>query len=169
MRLRRKVPPAAALLLPEGSPRFFLVDIRFLRRLREVRWRYVAKGNRARGFFGKGQTRQYLHRYVLSLGRKFYPEVTFANGDWSDCRLVNLRPYRRDEDGAGRRLFKNSSSKRKGVSFHKLKKKWIAMIRARGKLRYLGYFKTADLAAKAYASAWKLAHPTSIPKWEIGR
>lgn len=155
------------LLYPVDTPAPFWVDLRFLQRLITVRWRFVAAKQRARGFFSKG-TRQYLHRYVLNLANKYYPEVTFANGDPFDCRLVNLKPYRRDEDGARRKLFKNSTSRRKGVCFHKAHKKWAAMIRVHGKLRHLGYFSTADQAARAYEIAYALAHPNK-PTSVFGR
>ena len=146
-------------LWPEGSPRAFLVDSCWLKKLGRVRWKFLVKSNRARGFFGKTKTRQYLHRYILTLLRKHYPEVTFANDNWWDCRADNLKPYRRDEDGSRRKRFKNSTSKHKGVSFHKRRKKFVAMIRVKSKLHHLGYFTTADAAAAAYATAWNKAHP----------
>jgi len=159
-RIRRLGKRPYFLLYPDGCPQPFWVDKKFLNKLRRIRWRYLPQRQRARGFFGVKGTRQYLHRYILALAGKFYPEVTFANGDVFDCRLVNLKPYRREEDGATRRMFKNNTSKRKGVCFHKVRKKWIAMIRANKKLIHLGYFDTADAAARAYASAFSLAHPT---------
>lgn len=152
------------LLYPDGTPHPFWVDKRFLKALGMIRWRYVPDKQRARGFFGRGTTRQYLHRYVLTLARKYYPEVTFANGDPFDCRIVNLKPYRREEEGAMRNRFKNNTTRRKGVCFHKAKQKWIAMIRVHRKLIHLGYFDTADGAARAYTQAWNIAHPTLIPQ-----
>lgn len=146
-------------LWPAGSPRPFLIDAKFFEACYEVPWRYLPKGNRARGFFGKGKTRQYLHRFVLSLAGKHYPEVTFSNGDWHDCRLENLISYRHEEHGAQRTLFKNSTSKRKGVSWHARRGKYAAMIRIRGKLKHLGYYADADQAARVYAIAWNEAHP----------
>jgi hypothetical protein len=148
---------------PEGSPRAFLIDRVFARKIRKVRWHFLPKGNRVRGFFGRTATRQYLHRYVLTLARLHFPEVTFANGDWWDCRLVNLKPYDREEDGAKRSLFKNSTSKLKGVSYHKRLKKWVAMIRVKSKLHHLGYFKRPREAAAAYAKAWNDSHPNLTP------
>ncbi len=150
------------LIYPNGCPRPFWVDRTFLTKLERVRWRYIPKRERARGFFGRGKNRQYLHRYVLFLARKYYPEVTFANGDPFDCRLVNLKPYRREEDGAYRRPFKNNSSRRKGVCWHKRRQKWTAMIRIRKRLRHLGYYDTADEAAAAYAKAFALARPNRV-------
>lgn len=150
------------LLYPEGTPKPFWIDRVYLTKLRCIRWLYLPKRQRARGYFSKG-VRLYLHRYVLQLAGKYYPEVSFGNGDPFDCRIVNLKAYRRDEEGASRCLFRNNSTRRKGVCFHKVRKKWVAMIRVHRKLRHLGYFDTADEAAKAYARAWNLAHPTLPP------
>lgn len=140
------------------------MDIKFRPKVRKINWKFDPKTKRCRGFFGKGTTRQYLHRYVLSLANRPYPEVTFDNGDWNDCRLANLRAYDREEDGARRKPFKNR--RRKGVSFHKRRKKnpWAAMIRTKGKLRHLGYFSTPELAAAAYDREFKLAHPNKVQR-----
>ena len=165
--VKRPLPAQSQLIYPTGTPKGFLVDKVFVPRLRSIPWTYtVLRGGlcRARGYFGRA-TRQYLHRYILSLVRIHYPEVTFANGDEFDCRLVNLKAYRRYEEGAMRRLFKNSSTFRKGVCFRpgKTGKKWAAMIRVRGKLRHLGYFSSADRAAREYNLAWNIAHPSLKP------
>jgi len=161
--MKIKLPAGAALIWPVDSPRSVLIDAKLKTKLLRVRWRFIANKKRFRGYFGRKSTRTYLHRYVLELNRRYYPEVTFANGSEYDCRAINLKPYRRDVEGANRALFKNSSSKRKGVSWHKTRKKWTAMIRAKGKLKNLGYFSSADLAAAAYARAWNLAHPDLQP------
>lgn len=154
------MPPGAFAFSIEGTDKLFLADKKYRTKILSVRWRFNPKTKRARGYFGKNKTRQFLHTYVLSLAKKYYPEVTFEN-DWWDCRLINLKPYDRSEDGARRRPFKNKQ--RKGVIFHKRKKQFCSMIRVHGKLRHLGYFKTADEAAKAYALAWNAAHPSADP------
>lgn len=137
------------------------MDLKFRKQVLKVNWRYSAKTNRIRGYFGAGETRQYLHKFVLTLAKKPYPEVIFDNSEWADCRISNLRPYDRYEDGARRRPF--NKKRRKGVIWHKVRKKFCAMIRCRGKLKHLGYFLTADLAARAYAVAWNQAHPNAEP------
>jgi hypothetical protein len=154
---RINVPKNVDVLYLPGCERGILYDKKFKSKVREVRWRYDEARKRMRGFFGRGKTRQYLHRYLLELAGKHYPEVTFANGDWYDLRLVNLRPYDRVEDGSNRKMFKNRT--KKGISWNKRVGKWAAMIRVRGKLHHLGYFTDPDIAAIAYHNAWKLAHP----------
>lgn len=143
----------------DGAPRPFVLDLTVLRAVVRVAWRYQPDQQKARARFSR-TTRQYLHRYVLFLHKRHYPEVTFANGNPFDCRLHNLKPYRRCEEGAQRCLFKNSTSQLKGVCWHKGKRRWAAMLRHRGKLKHLGYFNTAETAAAAYARAWRAAHPT---------
>lgn len=143
---------------PVNSPRPFVLDKQFVLPAAEVHWLYLPKRQRARGLLRRAKTRQYLHRYVLALAKKFYPEVSFASGDPFDCRLVNLKPYRREEDGARRIMFRTNSSGFKGVSFHKPSGKWAAMIRSRSRLHHLGLFKSPDAAAAAYGAAYDLIH-----------
>lgn len=153
----KRVPKKCRVLFLSGCPSGVLFDERFLTDIMEVPWRFDPVRKRVRGFFGKGKTRQYMHRFILSLAGKMYPDVKFSNGDVLDMRLDNLSPYDRSEDGACRRPFKNAT--KKGISFNKRTMRWAAMIRVKGKLYHLGYHDTADLAAKAYATAWKTAHP----------
>lgn len=153
------LPANTALIWPTDSPRGVLVDRQFRAKLLTVRWRWLPRRQRFRGYFGHSRIRNYLHRYVLQLANRYYPEVSFADDDVFDCRLVNLKAYRRTEEGARRRLFRNSTSRRKGVTWHVRRKKWAAMIRVYGKLRHLGYYAKADDAAAAYAVAWNSAHP----------
>ena len=154
---RKVIPKGATVLYLPGCERGILYDKKFRRQVDEVRWRYDPSRRRMRGFFGRGKTRQYLHRYVLELDGKHYPEVTFANGDWYDLRLINLRPYDKVEDGSNPKIFKNKT--KKGISWNKRAGKWAAMIRVRGRLHHLGYFSDPDIAASAYHRAWKQAHP----------
>ena len=51
--------------------------------------------------------------------------------------------------------YKNSSSKFKGVSWHKRDQKWQAYITINKKRKYLGYFNNEKEAAKIYNAAAK--------------
>lgn len=62
----------------------------------------------------------------------------------------NLRIATRSQNQQNRRLNINSTSGYKGVSWHKTKKKWTAVINIEGKNTTLGAYKTSIEAAKAY-------------------
>ena len=144
-----------------GAPRRYTVDMKMLRHLRNFEWHYMSKQNRAWAVVRPKKPRVMLHRYILKKAGKNWAESFFDNQDPFDCRLGNLRPYNRNEDGARRRAFKNNKSGYKGVHFKKSNQsnQWGASIRVKGKLQHLGYFPTAEIAAEEYRKAFKLAHP----------
>jgi outer membrane protein assembly factor BamD (BamD/ComL family) len=49
-----------------------------------------------------------------------------------------------------KKSYKGSSSKYKGVAWHKRHKKWNAQIQINGKQKHLGYFTSEEEAALAY-------------------
>lgn len=158
------LPKNARFLTVTDSPRLYVVDAHLYKRLARVPWHYIPARRHARGYFGASQTREYLHRYVLQLLGQPHQLVCFANGDRFDCRQHNLKSYDPSEDGANRRLFSNSSTRYKGVTFVKSRNKWVAMIRIKGKLKFLGYHSSPKTAAQAYEDAWKLAHVKKAAK-----
>ena len=64
--------------------------------------------------------------------------------------VSNLRWATIIENSGNKLTYKGSVSKYKGVSFHKLSKKWQAELQANGKRKYLGLFKSEKEAALAY-------------------
>jgi hypothetical protein len=147
-------------LYPANTPNAYVVDRRFVKELLKHRWKHSKKINRARAVFSgvKRETRKYLHRYILTLIGRHYPEVCFADGDSFNCTLVNLKPYRRYEEGAFRKRFRNNKSGVKGVYFNLEHKKWMACIKYKGKLKHLGYFSTVEEATRMFDTAFKLVH-----------
>jgi hypothetical protein len=51
-----------------------------------------------------------------------------------------------------------ASSKYKGVSFVRGKRKWRAQVSHNGKYKHIGYFETQEQAARAYDEAAKIYH-----------
>jgi hypothetical protein len=115
--------------------------------------------NRARATVKKGQARMFLHRYVALLARRNWIEIFFANNDPFDCRIDNLRPYRRDEEGARRKPFRSKRVKLKGVFLKRSTGKYGAAIRYKGKYHHLGYFATPEQAAERYRKEYNILHP----------
>jgi hypothetical protein len=106
-------------------------------------------------------SRYYLaHRvaWLYVYGR--WPEncIDHINGEPSDNRIANLREATHAENIANRPKQSNNRSGRKGVAFHARSGRWVAQIAKNGAKHHLGYFKTRDLAAEAYAKAARDLH-----------
>jgi len=156
---------SAPTILPTNAPKPVLVDRKWRNLLNKIGWRWLPSMRLIRGSV-KGK-RWLMHKYIATkLAKKPWDEVFFENGDRFDMRLVNLRPYDRSFDGATRKVFKGR--KRKGVYFNRSTLHWYALLKFRNKLHYLGTFKSADGAARAYLDARKqiLANKSfgSVPK-----
>lgn len=122
--------------------------------------RYMAKRN-APDENGKGRT-EYLHRVTLSrvLGRELTPRerVDHINGDTLDNRRSNLRLASHAENQRNRGKCADNSSGYKGVSWQEHAQRWKAKITVDGKQRHLGYFDSAEDAARAYDRAARELH-----------
>lgn len=95
-----------------------------------------------------------LHREIM--GNPIGSIVDHENHDTLDCQRENLRVCTKAQNTMNRRgPQKNSKSGVRGVSWAKSRGKWVAYIKADGKVRNLGYFLTIADAAAAYASANK--------------
>lgn len=111
------------------------------------------------GFYGKS----YLyHRVVYALHHRLsieeVPEVLdHKDGDRTNNRPSNLRPATVLQN-LWNATDKKPASGFKGARIHSQSGLWISEIRAHGTRVLLGYFKTPELAAAAYAGAAKILH-----------
>lgn len=94
------------------------------------------------------KTSQKLHTFLTG-----WPEVDHRNGDGLNNRRENLRRVSRTQNNANARLRKDSTSGFKGVSWQKRDRTWYARIVVSGQRRFLGCFRTAEEAARAYDAA----------------
>lgn len=117
------------------------------------------KGNFAAAKTLPGNKHIYLHRVIMErvLGRELDRNefVNPVNNNPLDCRRENLRLSDYAHSARSRRKQSETSSRFKGVSWHKRDKKWLASIGMNGKQKWLGYFDTEREAANAYEQAAK--------------
>lgn len=80
-------------------------------------------------------------------------EVDHVNGDTLDNRRCNLRVCSSSQNKYNRAATVANTSGFKGVSFHKSRGKWQAGIKRDKEKHWLGYFQSAEEAARAYDAA----------------
>lgn len=98
-----------------------------------------------------------VHRLLVQLIYGPIPkgfEVDHKNRDRLDNRWRNLRLVLKAHNAANCKKPKSNSTGFKGVHFHKKNKRFVAYIGKSPRV-YLGSFKTAELAARAYNKAAK--------------
>ena len=139
-----------------------LVDDRDFDSLNRFKWyawklppdRWYAARNCPR--IGGKQQHVSMHRFLL--GARKGEAVDHVNGDGLDNRRVNLRLASQAQNLANARKKRTwnghpTSSRFKGVMWHRAAGKWKAEIRVGGRSRYLGLFADEVEAAEAYNRA----------------
>jgi len=94
-----------------------------------------------------------IHRLVASAFLPDYSEllqVDHVNGDRGNNYISNLRMTNQTNNNGNARKLNPSSSKYKGVTWHKRDKRWIARIQKEGKQFQIGYYLDEIEAARAY-------------------
>ena len=99
-----------------------------------------------------------MHRVIMDA--KPGSLVDHTNGDGLDNRRGNLRYATNGQNQCNKGVRSDSKSGYKGVSLHKQygNKRWRARIKVNGKKQQLGYYATAEEAARAYDQAALLYH-----------
>lgn len=126
--------------------KFALVDTEDFEKLKGYKWylmgSYAARYNPLNG----GNI--FLHREIM--GTPSEMETDHINGDRLDNRRINLRVCTSLENHRNRLKGNKTSSKYKGVTWHKRCSKWYAAISLESRSLYIGYFKNEVHAAMAY-------------------
>lgn len=117
-------------------------------------WRLAGAKERRYVLAQRGRMLIYLHRLIVGAG----PDelVDHVNRDTLDNRSCNLRVATKSQNGANRvadRRRAGTTSRHKGVSWNRERRRWRAYIHMDGKTRALGAFRSEDDAARAYNAA----------------
>jgi len=101
--------------------------------------------------WAEGHQRWTLQMYILDKVGLDYDYIYFLNGDKLDFRLRNLVPYDPiafDLDSGSKNILRGSKKNAyQGVTYHKRKGLWQAVVTYRQKATHLGYFADAERAA----------------------
>jgi hypothetical protein len=124
------------------------VDSEYYDELIKYRW------NKSKGYAAAKVNGRFvgMHKLIITTGKN--QVVDHINGNTLDNRKSNLRICNKKENAAHRvKLSDNNTSGVHGVSWHKLKRKWIASIGFNKKLIFLGYFEDIKEAEKVRKEA----------------
>ncbi len=137
--------------IPLSRGGFTIVDDEDFKELGQYKWRtdtkssYVVRNVRA----GGRVPRIYMHKLILNPPENLFTD--HINHDKLDNRRGNLRVCTTSQNGANRlKQSKVSSSRFKGVTWHKRDRVWQAVLKHKGKNIFLGYFDNEVEAASKY-------------------
>jgi hypothetical protein len=137
---------------------YALVDAADYEWLSQWHWSLDRGGYAKRGESRAGKKRiVYLHRAVLGLEQGDGLEGDHVNGNRLDCRRSNLRVTTPRQNRQNRSKLAGASSRYRGVSWHKPRRKWVAYAKLNGRKHHLGLFADEHEAA-AVAAAFRAEH-----------
>lgn len=138
--------------IPLSQGMVALVDDDMYEELMQYKWsairrRYTWYAFRSTQRVDGRQTTILMHRAILQTPKGMLTDHADGNGlnnIRSNLRACTKQQNQQNQRGHG------GSSKYKGVSWSKARKKWHARIETNGKTSHLGYFANEDDAAKSY-------------------
>lgn len=134
--------------IPLTQGQFAIVDDEDFERLNQHKW-YFNQGYAVHCVGKRPNYKQILmHREIMKPLPGF--QIDHINHKKLDNRRINLRICNNSENSRNRAHLQKSSSKYKGVTWHKKDKRWIAQIKICGKQKRIGAFKDEAKAARAY-------------------
>lgn len=143
---------------PLANGRFTIIDEDDFALVSGHRWEIWQKqpegqrvnGPYARAHLWRGGRRLHIFMHKFLTG---WPRTDHVNHDGLDNQRHNLRPATNAQNNHNQRPQSGTSSRFKGVTWHKQIGKWQASIKVGGKGRYLGVFVSEEDAALAYNAA----------------
>ncbi len=149
---RQKCPLLTVSLIRLTQRRYAIVDVKNYHWLNQWKWfantdkRQCVYARRLGGTGGK----PYLAMHRLIARVRSGEIADHINRNTLDNREINLRKCSLSQNSSNRKKYANTSSKYKGVHWHKGHKKWSSEVRSKGVRYRLGDFKSEIEAAKAY-------------------
>ena len=132
-----------------------LIDADRFAELSERKWQLGRDGYAVRNYWVSG--RQFkLSLHVAVAGSREGLMLDHINGNKLDNRACNLRHVTATQNSVNRGP--RPGSRFKGITLHKSRGKWQAVIKSGGRQFYLGLFETDVDAAKAYDQAARIYH-----------
>lgn len=129
-----------------------------------MQWKWYALWNSGKNWYAVRHPNKfvpmiYMHRQILGLstgeaGQGDHKET----GMTLDNRRSNLRPATSQQNSYNTRKPRSNTSGRKGVSWSKLRNKWIVQIRINGKKTYIGAYVLFEEACAVREAAEKKYH-----------
>lgn len=144
--------------IPLTKGRFALVDAEDFDRLAKLKWAvntqsgktsYACKSIRIKGSRGIKKS-LHMHRLIMNLKEGDKAQVDHINNNGLDNRKSNLRVCTISENRGNVKMRRDNKSGFKGVSWISRRKKWCSQIRKDNMRFVVGFFDTAEKAAKAY-------------------
>lgn len=144
--------------IPLSQGKYAFVDDEDFDNVNQFKW-YADRPSCSRSWYAvrniqkdSGRGRILLHRFILNPSDGV--SVDHIDGNPLNNSRANLRLCSHAENCQNAHSIRiGSSSKFKGVSWDKRRKKWQASIGIDGKLKFLGYFSIEQGAARAYDEA----------------
>jgi hypothetical protein len=129
-----------------------VIDAADVHLVHDYNWCAVIDGNNVYAVRtdSKGRTVR-LHRTIMGYPVGF--NVDHEDGDGLNNRRANLRKATHGQNMHNQRIARDNTSGFKGVSYHKARGKFQALIGIDGKRKYLGIFDTPEEAYAAYCHA----------------
>ena len=143
--------------IPLTQNKFAIVDDFNYEWLNQWKW-YVNNRGYAFRQIKRGNNTKTIMMHRLIVDAKIGQLSDHINHNGLDNRNENLRICDRFQNQHNRKPNKNTSSKYKGVSFDKKRKKWYVKIECKGKRYRLGRFDCEIEAAKAYDAKARELH-----------
>ncbi len=141
------------ILVPLSQGKFAIIDAVDAERILPYKWHcslgYAVRNRRKPD--GPGAPIIRMHRVINDTPDGM--ETDHVDGDRLNNRRSNLRSVTMSQNSCNSRTYASNTSGYRGVSWAKREKRWTAQIWLNQKHRHVGYFATAEEAARARDAA----------------